>query len=293
MCQQSLRTIRKRPGFTLIELLVAMTIIVFLATLAVLILPRLNEGQRAGKGADMLQGWLLIAKQRALRSGVACGLHFNDDPNNPLFMTEAYYVEQPPDFVVSWPYDPTRVRGLLIQPLPTGGASVTLENPPTGVTLTPGQYDFSGGDTTNTQAIWPVQVGDYLEIQGGGLLHQIQTISNSTTLILASAPPNPPPITQPVKTWRIIRAPRVLQGEEPLKLPNNVGVYKGVVDPLTKLVTLPGTLVGNSTGNGPAPLEILFAPSGRVLSPNVDPIYLWLADSSIDDPTRQNEPVIQ
>src|SRR5258708_6746854 len=101
MCQSCRRSPRKRPGFTLIELLVVMTIMIFLATVAVLLLPRLNEGQRAGRGADQLQGWLLIAKQRALRSGLPSGLRFVDDPNNPTkFMTEVLYIEQPPDFAI-------------------------------------------------------------------------------------------------------------------------------------------------------------------------------------------------
>src|ERR1700682_4012949 len=251
MCQQSLRTIRKRPGFTLIELLVAMTIMIFLATLAVLILPRMNEQQRASKGADQLQGWLLIAKQRALRSGMPSGLRFVDDPNNPTkFMTEVLYIEQPPDFMVNWqipqvprglginiaPNFPSAVPPILTTNSIAPAASAVLEG-----TTPAGQWDFTGGDTTGTTTIWPVQgqffvnssgtlqaqAGDFLELQGGGLLHQILFVE-SNTLWLASAPSNPPPSIQAIKSYRIIRGSRVLQGEEPLKLPNNVGIFKGI-----------------------------------------------------------------
>jgi prepilin-type N-terminal cleavage/methylation domain-containing protein len=58
---------RRRTGFTLIELLVVMVIIVILATLAVALLPRLNEEQKATRGADQVSGWILISKGRAKR----------------------------------------------------------------------------------------------------------------------------------------------------------------------------------------------------------------------------------
>ncbi|HEV3238209.1 MAG TPA: hypothetical protein VGZ25_14560, partial [Gemmataceae bacterium] len=91
------------------------------------------------------------------------------------------------------------------------------------------------------------------------------------------------PIT--TQYYRIIRRPRVLLGEEPLKLPANVGIFIG--NP-SATPPVPGTVVGPNNVFS----DFLFAPSGRLISPNVDPIYLWLADTQADDPTRQNEPII-
>jgi prepilin-type N-terminal cleavage/methylation domain-containing protein len=64
----------RRAGFTLIEMLVVLFIIVILATLVVAIAPRISEQSRAARGADQLQGWLLIAKQRAKNGGRPAGL---------------------------------------------------------------------------------------------------------------------------------------------------------------------------------------------------------------------------
>ncbi|MFL5241415.1 MAG: Tfp pilus assembly protein FimT/FimU [Gemmataceae bacterium] len=291
MCQPSLRTARHRPGFTLIELLVAMTIMIFLATLAVLILPRMNEQQRAGKGADQLQGWFLIAKQRALRSGLPSGLRLVDTnpTNNNGLIFELQYVEQPPDYQVMVGGQPRRIS---IKPNPKSTA-----NPPTDFIAVlepanPGAADFSGGSGAD-KTLWPVQIGDYLEVQGGGLFHQIIAYdptgsgNDSTTLQLApfatSLPVNPSGnIVEPTASYRVVRAPRVLVGEEPLKLPNNVAIFKGKCQ------------LGTAVGGGGGTIDFMFAPSGRVLSPNVDPIYLWVGDATTIDnpPYTDNQPVI-
>src|SRR5260370_27545914 len=63
-----------RAGFTLIELLVVIALIMVLAGIAVLFVPRIEEGQRAARGASFLQGWLNVAKQRALRDQQGRGL---------------------------------------------------------------------------------------------------------------------------------------------------------------------------------------------------------------------------
>jgi hypothetical protein len=236
-------------------------------------------------------------------------------------MTEVLYIEQPPDFAIQpgISSQSTQTRQILIKfvtalpatpplvpnpvtPLPVLVAQI--EQPSTA----PGVQDFTGGINTTAPTddpAWPVQPGDYLEVQGGGLMRQIVHVHPSY-LELATPLVSPQPLSSGnvvdlTPTYRIIRGSRVLQGEEPLKLPNNVGIFKGIAVAYTNpappnqtvsLIQVPGTMVGTLQGNGSNVLEILFAPSGRVLSPNVDPIYLWVADESADDPTRQNQPVI-
>src|SRR5438045_3233442 len=64
---------KNRRAFTLIELLVAIAMIMVLAGLAVLFV-RFDDQARAGRGAQQLQGWLNIAKSRALRDQGPRGL---------------------------------------------------------------------------------------------------------------------------------------------------------------------------------------------------------------------------
>jgi len=302
---------RSRPAFTLIELLVVIMLMIFIATIGVLLLPRLNEQERAGRGADQLQGWFLIAKQRALRSGLPSGIRLVGDPQNPNFISEVLYIEQPADFIIQpgvagIPQSPLVRRIFVPQTVPptTAPTPPPLGTPPVLIaqieqpsTPTPaGVQDFTGGVNTtalNDDPAWPIQPGDYLELQGGGLVHQILHVHPSF-LELALPAVLPSPLTSgnlvdPTATYRIIRGPRVLQGEEPLKLPANVGIYTG--NP-TATPPIPGSVVGPFSGPGNSFSDFLFAPSGRLISPNVDPIYLWVADSTTDDPTREKEPVL-
>jgi hypothetical protein len=64
----------RRAAFTLMEMLVVIFFIIILATLVVAISPRISEQSRAARGADQLQGWLLIGKQRAKNGGRPAGL---------------------------------------------------------------------------------------------------------------------------------------------------------------------------------------------------------------------------
>lgn len=63
-----------RPGLTLVELIVVVAIIATLVTITALYFPRFQEQEQVNRGADMLQGWLLIAKQQARRDAVPTGL---------------------------------------------------------------------------------------------------------------------------------------------------------------------------------------------------------------------------
>jgi prepilin-type N-terminal cleavage/methylation domain-containing protein len=79
--------ISRRRGFTLIEMLVVMTLIIVLATIAVLVAPRFSETQRISLAGGQVQGWLFTAKQRAYRDKLVRGLRpltFISTSPNPI-----------------------------------------------------------------------------------------------------------------------------------------------------------------------------------------------------------------
>ena len=85
-----------RRGYTLIELLVVMSLMILLAALAVGVsYSGMVGSQKVISGADRASGWLLIAKQRALRDGAPRGVRFFQSTKDVNSITEAQYIEQP------------------------------------------------------------------------------------------------------------------------------------------------------------------------------------------------------
>jgi hypothetical protein len=135
--------------------------------------------------------------------------------------------------------------------------------------------DLTGGNGANTN-LYPVQPGDYIEIQRCGLVHLITSVTStgatSSTVTLAS--PVPQAITTATTVFRIIRAPRVV-GEEPLDMPNNIAID------LNTNGTYSNPLPGGSGG-----IDILFSPSGAVLSnTGSDRLILWVRDITLPNVT--------
>jgi prepilin-type N-terminal cleavage/methylation domain-containing protein len=235
----------KRTGFTLIELLVVLGIILMLSVLTVLFMPRLQERQRVAQGADQLQYWLLMAKQRALRDRIATGVrlqlsHLPTDPANQYYVRDLEYIQQPDDYS---------------QGLVTGWRENVVA--------------FTGVDfLSNPQSI---QVGDYLLIRGGGVPTRITAITSSTSLQVASLAP--PGLT--ACTYRILRQPRPLAGEQPLQLPQDVAID------IQKSLNVPSRQAPGSTS---LYWEIVFSPSGRVVGQGTGnaPIALWVRDVTLD-----------
>lgn len=275
-----------RSGFTLIEMLVVMGVMVVLATLALMFSPRFSEDTKVSKGADQLQGWLLIAKQRAYRDQVPRGIRLIRDANDPNVVREMVYIEQPEDVRLD-----QVVAGLtnvpLQVPVPFNAllsdvnafstvflAGVDLQ---TGDLVLPG--DFLQMNTYETQ---PYNVHRIASVQYPMTLPSPPNPPGpaGTLLTLAAADGTPSPITGRIdqgttSSYQIVRAPRPLVGESVLQLPRGIIVDLGI-NPNTGASR--SFLPGNS-------LDIIFSARGQVTGANANAgkIILWVRDG---DPTR-------
>lgn len=192
---------RRPPGFTLVELLVVTGLILLLMTLALAVVPRFQEKKKVSLGASQLQGWLLTAKQWAMRDQRPRGVRLHNavlytpmpSPAGGLSWKITYqpvnsfsYIEQPDDFVgpagtgiyvqsvVSIPAPPPashlpsppfflNIGGAFYwNPEFQGGVVVTRYQETPGVGV-----DFSGGYGFPVAPQWPVQVGDLMEFYSG------------------------------------------------------------------------------------------------------------------------------
>jgi prepilin-type N-terminal cleavage/methylation domain-containing protein len=88
---------RLRRGFTLIELLVAIGIILIIAAIGYYTLPSLLGNQNRARAVDQLTEWLLTAKIRARRDGLATGLRILVDPTTNT-AAQVAYIQQPDPF---------------------------------------------------------------------------------------------------------------------------------------------------------------------------------------------------
>ena len=253
----------RRNAFTLVEMLVAIAIIITIAALAAAFAPRVDDSQKLWRAVDNLEQWLLTAKMRAKRDGLATGLRFVQAPGDaPGTYSQFQYIQQP-DPLAGYPGGPTLVSA--------GNGTVTFSN-----------VDFSLGGVPYPNQ-WLVQPGDYLEVNGGGVYY-IQSVTGPTTLQLGSSPYDLAlNITSPTTNYRIIRQPRILIGEEPLTLPNNYAANFGNIPGTTS----PGcNVLPGPSGN----YEILFSPMGAVIGSNAgNPtivISVWDTTMEVPDPNR-------
>jgi prepilin-type N-terminal cleavage/methylation domain-containing protein len=291
-----------RSAFTLVELIVVITIILIIAAITAVVLPSVLRAGKAARGASMIQGMLLAAKQRAIRDRTPAGVRFiitQDTFHAPsgffrLICTEMAYVVQPDDIVVS-------------------GDSMSIGQSGNLWTATSTTQDFAGGMGNLSQIAeqFPVQAGDFLEVSGGGLVTAIETTGPSgsavqNTLSTLSNPSNGFPVTD----YRIIRMPRRVPGEDSAKLPADVTVV--VADVPTIFPAPPPPPPGNPTSvssftqytyyslNIPARVvpfegstsppatyyyEILFGPQGSVVGQGTasgDMIQIFVRDNSRD-----------
>ncbi len=294
---------RQRFGFTLIEMLIVMALILILASITVAFLPGAIEKQKSSRAADLLQGWLLVAKQWAKRDGLATGIRLQLPSGasgaGVRWVTDLQYIQQADDWT-----SPTAISiDVIPYPPPPGNqgpiGSGRLKSPPYSVTQPPFDKiagpDFTGGfGPGSSPLLWPVQQDDYLELIDSGSLYRIAyvfggdpTTSQSSYLQLylilqqppsttAGDPVSPgfgglPGTTSPSFTtsrYRVHRAPRILPGEPPLQMATGVAID-------TNISAL------STTGNY---LDILFAPSGALLRPKLDDkVILCVRDVTLDN----------
>jgi prepilin-type N-terminal cleavage/methylation domain-containing protein len=254
-----------RRAFTLIELLVVIALIVVITAIGILTIPLLQSQQKATKNASQVAAWLGNAKAVALRDQRPTGLRFVPDPANPNFVREMYLIQTPDDF--------------------TGG---TVQYPLFAAdTIRVNGANFFGGFGPANVLDHPVQAGDYLELNGGGLLYRIEQVGPANNLLRLSRNVE---IDHPTTRYRIIRQPRRVVGEEALTLSGNVAIDLG---------TPPNTLSQNvpvrvTPDNPPQYYEILFAPNGGVVGKGTvasDKIILWVRDSTRPN-VIDNDPVL-
>lgn len=281
-----------RRGMTLVELLVVMVIMLILATIVVAFAPGFQDAQKVGRGADQLQGWLLMARQWAKKDRVPTGLRLFTSPDpitSRMIVTDLQYIQQPPVFAVPYAVPASsgqpaiRKISVSTNTSVTPNVSTVFLDLPGPVAPQAGQTpgDFSGGQSQvgGTADTWAVQQGDYLVIHG--------TICSIPPLPAASpfgltGPLAPAPFTNlcdkftlatplsgnlaqiPATTdYYFVRAPRPLTGESTIKLPQDV-----VIDTSLSIM---------SSTNGQ--MDILFSPSGELLAPSSsNKIILWVRD---------------
>jgi prepilin-type N-terminal cleavage/methylation domain-containing protein len=265
----------RRRAFTLIELIVVIGIILVIAALAAAFAPRVSDSQNLSRAVDQFEQWLLTAKMRAKRDGLATGIRLVPNQGDPAgIYSQVQYIQQPDP--LSGGFLTTTPTSLVYSAGPpavyvNGGI---LQSAASGVVTFAG-VDFTlglGAGALPSQLL--VQPGDFLEVRDGGV-YMIGAVTGPTTLTLggtsydtalkigsATTPPS-----GPTTNYRILRQPRVLIGEAPLQLPGNLAVDTTLI-PQTVIpgnTTVTWSNVAAGTSGYP---EILFSPSGAVVGTN-------------------------
>ena len=89
-------TVRRCEGFTLIELIVVIAIILAIAALAAAFAPRVSNSTNLSRAIDQTEQWLLTAKMRAKRDGLATGIRFMAMPGGAAgTYSQFQYIQQP------------------------------------------------------------------------------------------------------------------------------------------------------------------------------------------------------
>jgi prepilin-type N-terminal cleavage/methylation domain-containing protein len=309
----------RRRGFTLIELLVVMGIIAVLSTMIIAFAPAFGDRQRASRGASMLQGWLNLAKQRAIRDRRPVGIRLPAINGN--YITEVQYVEIPDEgiggtmtvpFAANYPPSsanyPTTYQCVLFTTTVPFSPDNPQVNPP---------YQFSHPSDPHPEAL--IRADDVIEFPSRPLANYASrriatggTLAPDGVLVPSKLQPQPqPPVPNSftsngvtyynyfvqldqslpaagfsTPTFVVSRKARPVVGEPVLQLPKDIAIdlsFDRNTSPPTWYRMFPPLA---NTG-GSSPFDILFSPAGQVIGNEGNlgsRICLWVRDVSLNDP---------
>lgn len=207
----------QRRAFTLIELLVVMAIMLTLFALGVAFLPGTYQDRHVQRGAEQIQRYLVMAREKAKRDQVPVGVQLlkSMEPGKESFVEKLRFVTRPADITRN------SISSL-------GPDTVSVDSPAAGTILD----------------------GDYLEVNGNGLPHRIA--SKGPPLKLASPLPYP---LNGCTQFRIVRQPVPMPGELELTLARNIAIdtslcsTSGVQEDPGNFSKHPTDIIFSPTGN--------------------------------------------
>ncbi len=201
-----MRAHRSTPrGFTLVELLVVMSLMAVLAGMTIAFLPNATSSAREARAASLLQSWLNVAKQRALRDRAPRGvrLHYGDvtvGANNvvPYAVINGQYLEQPDDFTGGTVHSPPN---LPISSVTWVSASPTTTTVTVTTTVPHSFYvgegvSISGGVWSNAN-VSATPAGSPSEFNGAQTITAVPNFTTFTFTDNSHAPVFDPTLTTP------------------------------------------------------------------------------------------------
>jgi prepilin-type N-terminal cleavage/methylation domain-containing protein len=303
----------RRRGFTLIELLVVMGIIAALATMLVVLAPAFGDRQRSSRGASMLQSWLNLAKQRAIRDRRPVGIRL-PHTDTTAYITELQYIEVPDE----------GVGGTIMFPFVSNGTpdyqSVAFL---TTAPFTPNTLPFPSPPNRGNPQFSPaatIQTGDVISFpdrpmesyQPRRIVPSVQPVvqdgtDDGVTLISSSGSPPVytyklhldaplPALAFTTTTHVITRKARPVVGEPVLQLPKDIAIDVSNNATVNSGPTWYRMFPPTGNTGGLYPFDILFSPSGQVIGNEGNlgsRICLWVRDASLNTtgPNVGNDPL--
>lgn len=237
----------RRPAYTLVELLVAIGLLIIIIALTTAIA---NSGafgsQRVVSAADRVSGWLLIAKNRAVRDNAPRGLRFMITPSTSTFQTrvghvqEMMYIEQPEIWV---PNPGQESNSGSNQMSLVAFATVTVPSPAppmppglvAGAVVEQWAYFITNNQDTINDFDSRVNPGDFLILPDTGVPYRITHLLHPTNPALSN-PANPTIASTP-----IVYRPLIVDALGPTNL---LGANPSAAPFIRQILLAPSTGIG-------------------------------------------------